>query len=371
MNILLFDNSALIKKGDDYCVEMGTGKFAKELQILGNDVTFFGQILPETDISNDTFQIKKNGIGVKGLNRKKNKVLSYINLYTKAIPEIVKADFIYFYYPTALRFLIFFAILFKKKYGIYIRGIDDLENTESKIFYKKAFIIFSVADFFTNYVNKITKRNVGRTIRPMINFSEKDIIDDRKYELREPFKLLYLGRMADDKGVIELLYAIEHLYRNDIKVRLKLVGNGEYINELKNLAAELKINTLVEFMGSVFDKEEIKKYYIESDLYILPTYHEGFPRTLYEAMIFGTPIITTFVGGISGLMKDRVNCLEIEPKSAQSVIDAIQYAINNYHEMEKIAQNAQETVKQIFEIRKLSHAQSLDKVLKTNYEKIL
>ena len=369
MKILLFDNSALIKRGDDFCVEMGTGRFAKELQDLENDVKFFGQILPETDVSNDNFQLKENGIGVKGIVRKNNKILSYLSLYIKAIPEIITSDFVYFFYPTALRFLIFIAIFFKKKYGIYIRGADDIENFESKIFYKNAFVVLSVADFFTNYVNNITKRNVGKTIRPMINFNQKDINYKREYNLKEPFKLLYLGRMANDKGIIELLYAVEYLNINNVKIILKLVGNGEYINELKKLAAELKINTIVEFVGSVFDRQEIEKYYTESDLYILPTYHEGFPRTLYEAMIFGTPIITTFVGGISGLMKDKFNCLEIEPKSIQSIINALQFALKNYQLMGKFAQNGRETVKHVLETRNLSHAQTLDNLLKTYLNK--
>jgi glycosyltransferase involved in cell wall biosynthesis len=166
--------------------------------------------------------------------------------------------------------------------------------------------------------------------------------------------------MSNDKGVIELLNAASILKAKEVDFFIKLVGNGEYINELQNLAINLKISDKVSFEGAVFDKEEIKKYYLEADIYILPTYHEGFPRTIYEAMLFELPIITTFVGGIPGLMKNRYNCLQITPKSPVSIVEAIEFAIEDYGKMREFAANGKLTIQKIFNERKKSQAVDLN-----------
>lgn len=366
MKIVLFYNSALISSNEDYCVETGTGKFAKELQALGNKVSVFGQIISYEANSTDVYPLLENGLEVKGVKRLKNKLFLYILLYYKAVVEIYKADFVYMFYPNAMRFSLFFALLFNKKYGIYIRGTDDLVNFESKIFYKYASKVLTVADFFSDYVNGFSPKAVASTISPMIIFNEKDIIEHRVYsqDLKK-LKVLYLGRMTNDKGIIELLKATEILVKqNNVSIEVFLVGSGEYLEELKSLAVDLKITDYVRFMGPVFNKDEIKNYYEIADVYVLPSHHEGFPRTLYEAMICGTPIITTFVGGIAGIMKDKVNCLEIEPKSVESVARSLIYARENYNEMITLAQNSQITIKSILSTRKRSHAQSLNESIK-------
>ncbi len=365
MNILILDNSALISRNKDFCVEIGTGKFAKELKDLGNEVTFYGQMLYNIENTTDVYPLLANGIKVVGSPRLKNKLFSYLRLYSKAIPYILKADYIYMYYPTALKFLLFFAIIFRKKFGLYIRGIDDLKNRESIFFYKHASRVFTVADFFTNYVNQTSCNNIASTIRPMIIFNEKDINFHRSYKTHTHLlKILYLGRMTNDKGIIELLHAVKVLVDRGIAVELKLVGSGEYLTELQKLSEDLNISQYTEFVGSVFNKDDIKKYYESSDVYVLPTYHEGFPRTLYEAMITGTPILTTFVGGISGIMKNNVNCLELQPKSVESIVKGLIFANENYEKMIILAKNAQNTIRNILETRKDTHAKSLDKFLK-------
>ena len=124
------------------------------------------------------------------------------------------------------------------------------------------------------------------------------------------------------------------------------------------------------FIGAVDDMDKLTDFYKTSDVYILPTYHEGFPRTLYEAMIFGTPIITTFVGGISGLMKDGYNCKRIEPKSVDSIVVGLEFAFNNYDKMIQYAGNGQKTVIKIIDSSRLTHAEHLNQIIKSVHTKV-
>ncbi|MDM1301953.1 glycosyltransferase family 4 protein [Acinetobacter indicus] len=357
MKILLIDNSSLTPKNGKFFCEVRTGNFAKDLVELGNDVTMYGQSIEKLNTVH-AFDILNNGIKVCKINRKSNKLINYILLYLRIIPLIIKADFVYIFYPSAFKYVAVLCFFLRKPYGLYIRGQNDLNSKFSKLIFKKASLIFTVTNFFTNFVKKLNFNS--HTIRPMISLNEKDIVRNRIYKPKESYRILFLARMAKEKGVDELLYAIKQLNEKKYNFTLELVGDGEYLPEAIKLIKSLKIESVVNVRGAVLDAFLVKELYLGSDIYILPTYHEGFPRTLYEAMIFGTPIITTFVGGISGIMKHQHNCLEIKPKSVDSIVSNLIYSFENYNNMGVFARNALSTVEPIIDSSRISHAKHLD-----------
>lgn len=362
MKILLIDNTSLTPINGSLCCEPKTGGFASELQSLRHQVTMYGQIVEDTN-NIHTYNILDNGISVVGYLRKKNKLLNYLFLYFMVIPQIFKSDFVYLFYPSAFKYVAFLCWIMNKPYGLYVRGQNDLSSKSSGFIFYKSSVIFTVADFFTEFLKKSTLNKNIFTIKPMINLDEKDIVHERVFDSKEPFKILFLARIEKDKGIEEFIYAISKL-KIQFNLEVDVVGDGFWLSQAIDLCKVLEIENIVNFKGAIFDQNEIKKNYIEANLYVLPTYHEGFPRTLYEAMIFGTPILTTFVGGISGLMVNKYNCLEIKPKSISSIVDAIGYAFNNYPEMKKYAKNAISTVQPLVASSRDSHAQHLSSLIK-------
>ncbi len=363
MKILLIHNASLTIKGQDVYMEPKAGEFANELSELGNKVTVFGQML-SFDNAINSYELKRKGVEAKGNKRKKNKLLNYFLLNIKAVIEIFRSDFIYIFYPNSLKYLALISIFFGKKYGLYIRGEQGIENRFSKFIYKKAFTVFTVSDSFTNMVNEVAEREVANTLKPMMIHSDKDIAWDRQFDKeKKEFNILFLGRVAFDKGLEELLNAIRKLFDLGYKLKLTMVGDGEFMQRTKELIKELELDDIISLEGAVFDKARIDNYYLSSDIYILPTYHEGFPRTLYEAMIFATPIIATFVGGIPGLMKDGYNCKRIEPKSIDSIVEGLEYAFNNYPNMIEYAENGRITVEKIVDSKRPSHAEHLNQII--------
>ncbi|MCS4301641.1 glycosyltransferase [Chryseobacterium sp. BIGb0232] len=360
--VLIIPNAEITKVNEDYTVEKNTGEFAKELQNLGSEVTIYGQIMDEPN-NIHVYKLNENGLKVRGLYRKSNKILNYILLYLRVIPEIAKSDFVYIFYPTAFKYIAFICNILGRKYGLYVRGADDMQGKIPSLIYKKAAVAFCVADYFTDNINAVVGKKIAYTMRPMITLTEKDIVENRLYMKKDVYKVLYLGRMTNDKGIIELLNAVSELRYLQHKLYVDLVGDGEYFEELKQLANDLDINDMVSFKGATFDAQEIRSYFVNSDIYILPSYHEGFPRTLYEAMIYGTPIITTFVGGIPSLMKDGRNCLEIESKSVESIVLSLKKIFDNYDQFSLFAKEATKTVSNLLETRKYSHAMDVNRYL--------
>lgn len=362
MKILLLDNSSLTPIDCFLFCENKTGQFAAELKRLGNKVTMFGQVV-EKENTVHAFNLEENGIDVIGIKRKKNKVINYLLLYFLMIPRIIKADFVYIFYPSAFKYVSVLCWLLRTPYGVYIRGEQGVQSQSSKWIYKRAFVIFTVTDYFTQMVNKITNKNTAHSIRPMIPLTEKDLVVDRSYIAKEHYTILFLGRVEADKGVEELLQAVKLLEQEKYSFTLNLVGNGGFLPKAKELVNQLDMANIVSIKGAILDPAQVRQLYLDADLYVLPTYHEGFPRTLYEAMVFGTPIITTFVGGIPAIMVAGHNCLEIRSKSVESIVDTVEYAINNYAELAVYAKNASKTVVPIIDSDRLSHAAHLTSML--------
>jgi len=330
---------------------------------FGYEVSYF-QFAFKNKYTISVFDLIANGVKYKPLKNFRIKLINYIYAYLSIIPRIINNDFIYFYYPTSFKYATFFCILLRKKYGLYIRGEKGIEDKTSLRIYKNAYTIFTVSDYFTEKINIVTERKLANTIRPMIPFTEKDIVFDRVYNINQSSKILFLGRIAYDKGIEELLNAASLLKKTGYRFVLDIVGNGKFIENAKQITSNLNLSDTVKFHGPVYDIKEIKEFYSNADIYILPTYHEGFPRTLYEAMIFGTPIITTLVGGISSLMRDSYNCKSIESKSIESTFEGLKFAFQNYEKMIEFAKNATNTVYSIVDSNKMTHAQHLDKILK-------
>src|SRR5690554_1397847 len=244
MKILLLDNSSLTPTSNGVCVEPKTGAFTVELQSEGNEINVFGQKVSAKDTVH-TFNLTENNIKTSGIKRKRNKLANYFLLYLRIIPHIYKADFVYIFYPTAYKFVPFLCWILSKKFGLYVRGMNGINDKVSSWNYKKAYTIFTVSDFFTNMINEKTQSIKAHTIKPMIPFSEKDVLAYRTYKTKDKISILYLGRIVHDKGIAELLKAVQALKQKGYKFELNLVGSGEFLQKAKTLIQEYQIEDIV------------------------------------------------------------------------------------------------------------------------------
>lgn len=148
----------------------------------------------------------------------------------------------------------------------------------------------------------------------------------------ELIQLLYTGRIEAAKGLFELVAAVAQLNSSNINVQLNIVGwepdsNKPVEKAILQNALQLKIAGKVIFHGKMKIGSELNTAYRNADIYILPSYHEGFPRTIWEAMANSLPVIATRVGGIPDYLTDGKNSLLVEPKNSDDLVKKIKILI--------------------------------------------
>ncbi|WP_101689932.1 glycosyltransferase family 4 protein [Dysgonomonas massiliensis] len=168
-----------------------------------------------------------------------------------------------------------------------------------------------------------------------------------KQEAVFPLKLLFLGLIGKRKGVFDLLQVVsdnKELLRE--KVNIFIGGNG-LTEELKSFIYKNGIDDIVFYEGWV--QGEHKARLLEmSDIYILPSYNEGLPISILEAMSYGLPIISTNVGGIPEVVCNNINGLIIEAGDLKAILNSILFFVEDIKHIEEMGRNSLSIVKDYF-----------------------
>ncbi|WP_297573721.1 glycosyltransferase family 4 protein [uncultured Deefgea sp.] len=144
----------------------------------------------------------------------------------------------------------------------------------------------------------------------------------------EVFTVLCVGRLTPAKGQIVLLNAIAALRREGMSLRLILCGAGPSEDLLRQQIEQLNLSLDVELTGPL-SKEAVRQLYAEADLFVLPSFDEGIPVVLMEAMASGLPCISTRVAGIPELIEHNVNGYLVPPGDVHALSLAIARLVND------------------------------------------
>lgn len=160
--------------------------------------------------------------------------------------------------------------------------------------------------------------------------------------------ILFLGRLSKEKGVDDLLLAFSKVNRKfKGQITLHIAGAGPERRNLEKKAISLDIEQCVQFHGFVSRGRDLWDLYDKSQIFVLPSYTEGMPRALFEAMARGEAPICTRVGGIPNIIDDKKNGVLIRPGDINGLKDAILELQENKFLRHKITKRAYETVQEV------------------------
>ena len=233
--------------------------------------------------------------------------------------------------PLIMLMQIFENLLFKKIDLFYAFGNEE-ENYLKKITNSK--IKFQTMGIDDEYFKKIDKKKARKIL---------GLEQNKKY-------LLYLGRIKTTKGIGDLLEAIKGQ-----EIELLLIGEGPDFNRFKQYAENNNLKN-VSFLGAIYNDEKLT-YLSACDYLVLPSYTEGAPVVIMEALAKNMPVIATRVGGVANMIKQNESGILINPKNPKEIREAINTIINwkekdlrKYAEKYKWKEIVYETVKDYKEV---------------------
>ncbi len=152
-----------------------------------------------------------------------------------------------------------------------------------------------------------------------------------------------VGRLHKVKGFDILIKAFSLL--DNQRLRLKIAGDGDELNDLKKLAEELGVGDRVEFVG--FQKD-INKFLDSLDIYVQSSRSEGFGLALVEAMSRKLPVVVTPVGSLGEIVRDGETGLISTGIEPNGLVDDISFMVENYQESKQMGENAYKFVVEKF-----------------------
>jgi len=164
-------------------------------------------------------------------------------------------------------------------------------------------------------------------------------------------RLIFVGRLEEQKNLFNLIKAVAEL-----PIELVIIGTGSLKEKLKKFSKEKKAN--VEFKENIIN-EKLPEELNKSEIFILPSFYEGCPKTLLEAMSCGLPCIGANVEGIKEIIQHKENGYLCEP-NPESIRKAILKVLKDKALQEGISQNARKTILEKFSLEKI-----LEKEVKT------
>jgi glycosyltransferase involved in cell wall biosynthesis len=156
-------------------------------------------------------------------------------------------------------------------------------------------------------------------------------------------RVLYIGRLVPEKGQTVLLEAIAELVGEGLDVELTLAGDGALKPRLEQLAADLGIGDRVEFPGAV-GQEELRELYETATAFCLPSFGEGVPVVLMEAMAMEVPVLSTRIAGIPELIEHGRSGLLVAPGRADQLTAALRELLSDPELHRRLAVGGREKV---------------------------
>lgn len=230
-------------------------------------------------------------------------------------------------------------------------GIPNHSSVAKKIFrliYKLSNKVIGVSQSVKNFLvhsNEIPEQK-GKVIYNPVSIP-KEFPKKKSHQ----FEIVFVGRLEQVKNVTILIKALSKIEIPNI--HLTIVGDGREKENLEQLCDELNQKNRITFTGFYAEPSE---YLCSADLFVLPSFSEGFGIAAVEAMMMKVPVLCSNVGGIPEFINDGVNGWLFNPNNENELIVKLEMILNlNKNNLHEIAQKGYDSVIEKFTVEKYIH----------------
>jgi glycosyltransferase involved in cell wall biosynthesis len=250
---------------------------------------------------------------------------------------------------------LFVRCVFRFGYSLTVHGPDEFYDVERQILARK----IEAADFLC-CISSFTRSQLMK-LSPYEHWSKFVVsplgVDSETFAPRpEPaapdrFEILCVGRLTPAKGQHILIDAVERLAQEGRRVRLRLVGSGPDENALREHAARITAREWVVFEGAI-NQDRIREFYAMTHVFCLPSFAEGLPVALMEAMAMEIPCVTTYITGVPNLIRDGVDGLLTPPSDLEALVNALARLMDDADLRLRIGRSGRARVVEHYDLRR-------------------
>jgi glycosyltransferase involved in cell wall biosynthesis len=211
--------------------------------------------------------------------------------------------------------------------------------------FRRADAVITITDREKDFVRSLTTAPV-ETIRNGIYLP--DPLQRTSADFSDMTHFLFLGKLMAMKGIFELLEAFATLCRDSRPVHLTLAGNGQ-VQEARQWVKAHNLEARADVPGWVTGEEKTRLLR-KSDVLVLPSYHEGLPVSIIEAMSYGLPVIVTRVGGIPEMVVANETGLLVEPRDVGGLLDAMRELASDPERRRRFGQAARKKAEENYSL---------------------
>lgn len=161
----------------------------------------------------------------------------------------------------------------------------------------------------------------------VINGVPEPTVARRRAEASQVQQILFLGNLSQRKGVSDLLQALALPGFERSRLEVHIAGGGD-LETYQAEAHQLAIDSFVKFTGWA-DQTKAATLLAAADVLVLPSYDEGLPLVILEAMANGVAVVCTPVGEIPEVFSDGINACFVQPGNPQSIASGLQKVLND------------------------------------------
>lgn len=240
--------------------------------------------------------------------------------------------------------------MFNKKYIIHIHGSETkkfLNNSHKLIFeayrflLKKSDVVIVLSDSWLDYFKSICDSANIFVVKNSVNIP---VVDAGEVSCGE---ILFLGEIGRRKGFYDIIDIWGKIEKSFPDINFMVCGGFEVGFDEKLIHQFKSIN----YMGWI-NKNQKNKILSARPIFILPSYNEGLPMSLIEAMSYGCPVVATNVGGIPELINNNVNGFMIDPGDKDKLLDIISVLIDDKILANRIGEVARQDIELNFSAEK-------------------
>ena len=223
----------------------------------------------------------------------------------------------------------------------YYRNASSLTRLAIRSILRRASASIAVSSELKSWLDKTSNSHYTAVIHNPIYMSMRLGVKER-----EKSKIVFLGRIEPAKGILDLILAVQRISLTHPDIRLVIAGTGD-IAGMKKMAADLGIAANIDFPGWVAGPAK-SALLSSATLLVLPSYAEGMPMAVLEAMAHGTAVIATDVGGIPEAVRDTVEGLLVPAGDVSKLAQAIALLLSNSELRERMGKAGKDAIRQRF-----------------------